>query len=103
MHFKMILISPSGNPGLLDFYTQFLTAVYEKDTTSRLAIFGHSHLGHTPDVGCETPPLYYKLAAQIESLLEVLDAIRHQFANAKIIIIGHSVGSWLSTQVLFCV
>lgn len=93
-------LQASGNPGLLEFYTPFLSAIYEKDTTSRLAIFGHSHLGHTPDIGeSETPPSCYKLVAQIESILEEFDAVHHQFTDAKIVVIGHSVGSWLSIQV----
>lgn len=92
--------SSSGNPGLLDFYIPFLSAIHEKDTTSRLAIFGHSHIGHTPDVAHERPPSCYTLAAQTESILEAFDAIYDMYgANAKIVVIGHSVGSWLSLQV----
>ncbi|KAF9457348.1 hypothetical protein BDZ94DRAFT_1273470 [Collybia nuda] len=97
---ETIIFFIPGNPGLLDFYTPFLNAIYEKDTTSKLAIFGHSHLGHTPGVWYKTPTSCYKLAAQIESILEAFDAIRHEYVNAKVVVIGHSVGSWLSLQVL---
>jgi hypothetical protein len=49
-----------GNPGLIKFYTEFLTLLHGKHP--RLAIFGHAHLGHTPNV----PSRAYSLRAQIE-------------------------------------
>lgn len=88
-----------GNPGLLDFYTPFLNAIYLKDTTSRLAIFGHSHIGHSP--GFHGSSSSYSLACQVQSALEAFDAIKASFgAHTKVVIIGHSVGAWVSLQVV---
>jgi hypothetical protein len=96
--------SSSGNPGLLDFYTPFLSAIHEKDTTSKLAIFCHSHIGHDPNIAHERLPLYHTLTAQTESILEAFDVIYNMYgATAKIVVIGHSVGSWLALQVPFLV
>lgn len=93
-----------GNPGLLNLYTSFLTALHNKDTTLRLAILGHSHVGHTPGVESKgsVPQdiTQHGLNAQVQASLEAYDAIRSTFGgNIKVIIIGHSVGAWLSLQV----
>ncbi|KAJ7932576.1 hypothetical protein B0H13DRAFT_1956063 [Mycena leptocephala] len=83
-----------GNPGLIKFYTEFLTLLHGKHP--RLAIFGHAHLGHTPNV----PSRAYSLRAQIESAIEAVDAIRVALGSVKIILSGHSIGAWIALQVL---
>ncbi|PFH54827.1 hypothetical protein AMATHDRAFT_134848 [Amanita thiersii Skay4041] len=92
-----------GNPGILDFYTQFLTAIHEKDTTSSFSIFAHSHIGHSPQLDQQHSSQYtnYSLTTQVESALQAFDAITSFLEQpAKIVIIGHSVGAWIALQVL---
>lgn len=92
-----------GNPGLLNFYIPFLESLYARDTTSSLAIFACSHIGHTPGIEAENalPTFRYGLPAQIEGSIEAFDAVQSTFsAGTKIVVVGHSVGSWLSLQVL---
>ncbi|GLB35983.1 putative lipid-droplet associated hydrolase [Lyophyllum shimeji] len=98
----VILFIP-GNPGLLDFYVPFLSSLYQADTTSKLAIFAHSHIGHTP--GIEhlhvLPASRYGLTAQVEASIEAFDAIHSAFGiDTRVILVGHSVGAWVSLQVL---
>ncbi|KAF8213247.1 hypothetical protein K438DRAFT_1803655 [Mycena galopus ATCC 62051] len=83
-----------GNPGLLQFYDDFLALLHTKHP--RLAIFGHAHLGHTPHL----PSREHSLSAQVESAIEAVDAIRNTFGKTKIILSGHSVGAWIALQVL---
>lgn len=94
-----------GNPGLLDFYTPYLSTIYYEDTTSKLAIFGHSHLGHTPGIETEgafyqSAPTCYGLSAQVEAALQAFDAIKSTFGHdTRVVLVGHSVGAWLALQV----
>ncbi|KAG5353236.1 hypothetical protein C0989_009199 [Termitomyces sp. Mn162] len=89
----------TGNPGLLDLYVPFLEFLYAKDTSSSLAIFAGSHIGHTPGIEANTSG--HGLPAQIESSIEAFDAIQSNFgAGIRIVVAGHSVGSWLSLQIL---
>ncbi|OBZ79352.1 Chromatin remodeling factor mit1 [Grifola frondosa] len=92
---KTVLLFVPGNPGLLHFYTPFLTAIHEK-AERKLAILAHSHLGHTPGVGdskASYGPSTFSLAAQVESAIEAVEAIQSQHRNAvKVVVAGHSVG-----------
>ncbi|KAA1471578.1 hypothetical protein DENSPDRAFT_865247 [Dentipellis sp. KUC8613] len=100
---RTVILFIPGNPGLLGFYIPFLSFLYEKASPS-LAILAHSHLGHTPGIGqlgIPTDASAVHLPAQVESILQVVDAIRSEFgADTKLLLIGHSVGSWLVTQAL---
>lgn len=91
-----------GNPGLVDFYTPFLSAIYEK-ANRRIAVLAHAQLGHTPNVPLNniySTPSSAGLSAQVESAIEVVDAVRSTFGpSTKIILAAHSVGSYISLQV----
>jgi len=90
----------SGNPGLLDFYIPFLSSIYKKDTSGRLAILAHAHVGHTPGVGNSTfDQGSVSLVVQIQSAVAAFDALTAAFSTANIIVVGHSVGAWISLQV----
>jgi hypothetical protein len=58
----------------------------------------HALIGHTP--GIENPAAgspATSLTAQVEGVIEIVDAVKSQYN--KVIIAGHSVGSWLTLQV----
>lgn len=94
--------SSPGNPGLLDFYSPFLTALQDKDLTENLAILAHAHIDHTPGVYNDTTPhSRHSLDSQVQSAIEAFDALASEFAPARVMIIGHSVGSWVALQVSF--
>ncbi|KAJ7786128.1 hypothetical protein B0H16DRAFT_1355289 [Mycena metata] len=83
-----------GNPGLVQFYTEFLGLL--RSEHPHLAVFAHAHLGHTPGIFSDK----HSLSAQVESAIQALDAVHTIFPAAKIILSGHSVGSWIALQVL---
>ena len=86
-----------GNPGLLDWYTPFLAAIHEK-SGRRLNILAHAFVGHTPGIDDETADYSAaSLPAQIEHAIELVDAVKHEYD--RIVLVGHSVGSWIVTQV----
>lgn len=93
-----IVLFVPGNPGLVEFYEPFLSALYNtaRATKNPTVILAHSFLGHTPGtVANETG-----LASQVEGAIEALDALRsHYGPDAKTVLIGHSVGAWVCTQV----
>ena len=85
-----------GNPGLLDFYVPFLSELHRGLRDDGLAILGHAHLGHTPRLNVENPR---GLLHQVEAALEAFDAIKTCWPDVKVVLVGHSVGSWIATQV----
>lgn len=87
-----------GNPGLIDFYTPFLTAIQDKSGGS-LSILARAHLGQTPglDGHAQSDPSLVCLEAQVESILEVVDTLKQSFKH--VVMIAHSMGSWLTLQV----
>ncbi|CAK5279998.1 unnamed protein product [Mycena citricolor] len=88
-----------GNPGLIGFYDQFFDLLHAAH--HGLAIFGHAHLGHTPASVVGHKSAEHDIKAQIQSATEALDAVRGAFSGqTKIILCGHSVGSWITLQVL---
>ncbi|KAI0062556.1 hypothetical protein BV25DRAFT_1870311 [Artomyces pyxidatus] len=99
----VILFLP-GNPGLLGFYIPFLTAIHAATSSSSLSIIAHGYLGlqscfggdsNRPDV----PTI--QLPAQIEAKLEVVDALRLAYGpKTKILLVGHSLGTWMALQIL---
>ncbi|KAL4268111.1 AB hydrolase superfamily protein [Pleurotus pulmonarius] len=93
---KVVLFIP-GNPGLLDFYVPFLSALHAKD--HRMAILAHSHAGHTP--GLSASPGCHQLLLQIQSAIEAFDGIKAEYGpNIPVIVVGHSIGSWVTLQIL---
>lgn len=109
---KRVGVSPStillfipGNPGVIDFYHPFLTAIHNQDRSGTLAILSHSHIGHDPAVQDLTPArrtsFNHALPFQIRNSLRIFDVLITSFGvNTRTVIAGHSVGSWVALQVL---
>jgi hypothetical protein len=100
-HFVTRLVTrSSGNPGVVDFYIPFLSAIYEKLTSTNVAILARAHLGHAPQIleHSRRPPSH-GLTVQIESSIEILDSILYNYTKTRVVVIGHSVGAWISLQV----
>ena len=93
-------LDPSGNPGLVDFYIPFLSAIYEKLVSTNVAILARAHLDHAPQIleHSRRPPSH-ALTIQVESSIEILDSILYNYSKTRIVVIGHSVGAWISLQV----
>ncbi|KAI0936744.1 hypothetical protein AcV5_004807 [Taiwanofungus camphoratus] len=98
-----VLIFIPGNPGLIEFYTPFLTAIHKK-TDNGIAILAHAHLGHSPaisqDNSYQNAPSV-SLTSQVAGAIEVVDSVKSAFGRAvRIVVTGHSVGAWIALQVL---
>jgi hypothetical protein len=69
---------------------------------AKLAILAQAHVGHTPGVDdpSERNAGHYCLTTQIQNAVEAFDAVKSTFgANTKILVLGHSIGSWIALQV----
>ena len=95
----VILFVP-GNPGLAEFYTEYLSELHSR--SPNLAILAQSHLAHTPrvlDQPVFTNPSSVGLPAQLKSAIEAFDAVKRTLQPKNIVLIGHSLGGWLCLQV----
>ncbi|KLO20747.1 alpha/beta-hydrolase [Schizopora paradoxa] len=94
----VILFIP-GNPGLVGFYEPFLDHIYSKSRAGT-AILAHAELGHSPHVEC--PSLVFTgLEPQVLAVIEVIDEIRAFCGEeVKLLVIGHSIGTWLTMRAL---
>src|ERR1700722_451069 len=90
-----------GNPGLVDLYSSFLSAIREMDRSGRMSIYAHAHIGHSPGLEsiCQDTQRSNFLFTQIQGVLEIFDALKVSFPSARIILVGHSVGAWIALQV----
>jgi pimeloyl-ACP methyl ester carboxylesterase len=96
------LLFVPGNPGLAAFYLPFLSAIHSAKSDRSLAILAHTHAGYAGDSNASWPAdEQIGLVAQVAALVEVIDAVRAEYgSDVNIVVGGHSMGSWLATQVL---
>ncbi|KZV71194.1 hypothetical protein PENSPDRAFT_751907 [Peniophora sp. CONT] len=96
-----VLIFVPGNPGLVTFYPPFLSAIHSTESSNSLAIVAHGHLGSDPGSSEWPDASQIGLTAQIAALLELVDALQHEYGSeVKTVLAAHSMGAWLSAQVL---
>lgn len=68
-----------------------------------MAILAHAHLGHSPTVphgDVYNDLSSVSLTSQVQSAIEAADAVKSKFPATKVVVAGHSVGSWVALQVL---
>ncbi|WWC70297.1 uncharacterized protein I206_104247 [Kwoniella pini CBS 10737] len=95
-----------GNPGLLGYYPPFLNHLYSL-LPSSYAILATSHIGHSITIPSPKDPL--DLPQQLESKIELVQTLKHYLdewskengdSQPKISLMGHSVGAWLSCEIM---
>ncbi|EGG18834.1 hypothetical protein DFA_02573 [Cavenderia fasciculata] len=94
---KIVVVS--GNPGIVGFYVEFIKQLYFK-LDQKYDIVGVSHIGH-----CGKLNEQFTCEDQIEHKRIVLEyLVNTKYASqkntVKFILIGHSVGSYISLKVL---
>ncbi|OZJ04437.1 hypothetical protein BZG36_02791 [Bifiguratus adelaidae] len=102
-----------GNPGLIDYYEEFLTTIHET-TPHPLVIYGVSHLGHSPAIRQASAPAHYhhhhskpsrlySLDDQIRHKVQVIRDIMHKAYNHQhvhVLVVGHSVGAYIAGKAI---
>ncbi|WWD17391.1 hypothetical protein CI109_101832 [Kwoniella shandongensis] len=96
-----------GNPGLLGYYPPFLSHLHSLLPPTH-ALLATSHIGQSTTVASPKEPL--DLPAHLESKVELVTYLRRyldawaqesgQQNRPKLAMMGHSVGSWLSCEVM---
>ncbi|KAG8895609.1 hypothetical protein FRC00_007230, partial [Tulasnella sp. 408] len=86
------------NPGQVTYFIYFLDYLHKLHP--ELGILAKAHLGHTPGY-CKTPSEeHYGLTSQVDSAMETVRSLKEAYPRAKIVLVGHSIGGWISTKVL---
>jgi len=98
-HLRTVVLFVPGNPGLIDFYNPFLSVLHRSFKDDGLAILAHALLGHSPHITIPKRSEFL-LSQQVEAVITVVDKINACWNNIKLVLVGHSVGSWIITQVL---
>lgn len=109
---KLLICVIPGNPGFSAFYVPFVKALYSL-TNRHFPIWIIAHAGHVlapqnkkTDVTLEDPN-----AQEIEDIYGLRGQIEHKISflrtqvpkDVKLILIGHSIGSYMVLQILKCV
>ena len=127
---KTLIFMIPGNPGVIDYYQEFLQCLYAC-TAAQVDIVGVQHAGHMVHAALDKPNLdsgaaasnafkvvsrhltpaelfdrrhhqyQWSLEEQIEHKLSLLDhLVRTEYQTHKIVLAGHSVGAYIATQIL---
>ncbi|GAA6007386.1 hypothetical protein JCM10207_006323 [Rhodosporidiobolus poonsookiae] len=110
---KLVLLFLPGNPGLVNYYTAFLSSLRNalpsplRETTE---IYAVGHLGHSTAPGLEgrgfRPQEQASLDEQVEDKVRFVDELRGgalrvgQEGGARCVVLGHSIGAWVGMQLI---
>ncbi|XP_048519496.1 lipid droplet-associated hydrolase isoform X4 [Dendroctonus ponderosae] len=99
---KELIILIPGNPGVVGFYKQFANSLYEK---TDIPVWCLSHAGHNLAENSITKlPNFtehrnlYGLKGQVKHKVDFLE--KYLPHDAKVYLIGHSIGSYMALEVL---
>jgi len=96
-----ILYMITGNPGVPEYYLDFLTYIYN-NFNQQLEITIIGHLGQTIETaeGTERDKIF-TLNDQVEHKIEFLDHLIEKYpSDTEFYVVNHSLGAWLSEQLV---
>lgn len=110
---KYVIVVIPGNPGLIEFYDDFITSLFEA-LQGQLPVFGVSHAGHSPidcypaspRTNCSAKQSYaaessrFPLSLKEQTLQKKIFLEDHIAPHSKIILIGHSIGAYVILNLL---
>ncbi|EGU12952.1 hypothetical protein RTG_00993 [Rhodotorula toruloides ATCC 204091] len=108
---RLFILFIPGNPGLVSYYRDFLTSLRDalpldlRDYTEMAAL---GHLRHTPGYKEEQgyrPQDQATLDEQVDAKISFVEELAREYklgqeGSPKLVILGHSIGSWIGMQVL---
>ncbi|PVG03234.1 alpha/beta-hydrolase [Serendipita vermifera] len=94
-----ILIFICGNPGIPEWYIEFLSALRNNIHSTSLAILAHGHIGHAHDLPAPKSDTSLSLEAQIIAAGSIMRSLRGEFPNTRLMLMGHSIGGYMAMQV----
>lgn len=98
------LLFVPGNPGLADYYIEYLTALHRivNNEGVSLEIVCPSQLGHDP-LSLTLPSTLVSLDEQVENKARILETLTNRWAGTeapKVILAGHSIGAWMVLELV---
>ncbi|KAK9887685.1 hypothetical protein WA026_000007 [Henosepilachna vigintioctopunctata] len=94
---KVILIIP-GNPGITGFYKEFMKYLYDKH---KCPVWAISYAGHEqPTCASVEIPMYKEVGLQEQIQHKVSFIEKYIPENSNLHVIGHSIGSYITLQLL---
>lgn len=107
---SVLILFICGNPGLIDYYTEFLSTIHGTSPDT-YEIIGVGHEGHSTEQplplleAFNRPRAFHTrrlptLQDQIDRKIAYLDEIKASYPqDSKVVLIGHSVGAYICQEV----
>lgn len=110
---KVVVIFVPGNPGLVDYYLEFLSTIHSRlDRDAPVSVYAIGHLGHSGTLVPSTKDVLYPISKswggkpcpslddQVRHKVAFVDWVRGQVPQeTKVVLISHSVGSYICSKV----
>eukprot|EP00906_Rhabdomonas_costata_P001790 RCo002878 len=95
---RFVFVFIPGSPGIVEFYSEFL-ATLQSSLGPGVACVGLSLAGHSVrNLGLGRPP--FNLTQQLAHIRAFLAQVHRAQPHARLMLCGHSIGSWLALQAL---
>nr|CAG8544808.1 15297_t:CDS:2 [Entrophospora candida] len=101
---KIVFFMITGNPGLINYYTEFLSTIHN-ERNKNIDIIGVSNLGHFHGPHNSKLEGLYSLQDQINHKIQCFDKLHEKFSNngknnskVKFVLCGHSIGAHICSQ-----
>jgi hypothetical protein len=99
---RVVVLFICGNPGLVNYYSLFLSTI--SSSLPSAAVYGIGHLNHSTSI--KAGDKVATLRDQVDHKIRFVDQLDQQYkfreSQTKLVLIAHSIGSWISLEVTFC-
>lgn len=87
-----------GNPGIVQYYKEFLTQLHEKHESWEILAISHAGMSIEDPQSQNSKATIYTLEDQIQHKVEIIN--RFSKENRDLIVMGHSVGAYMAQRVI---
>ncbi|KAJ3298734.1 hypothetical protein HK104_010372 [Borealophlyctis nickersoniae] len=95
---KGVVIVVPGNPGVIQYYETFMAEIVA-ESRGEVDVVAPQHLGHSTAISHDG--VKYTLEDQIKHKVAFFDEVVRRYpAGTPIVLVGHSIGSYMAIQVL---
>eukprot|EP00055_Hartaetosiga_balthica_P015817 m.96394 g.96394 ORF g.96394 m.96394 type:complete len:406 (+) comp8966_c0_seq5:136-1353(+) len=91
---KRVIVMIPGNPGNPKFYTEYMTEIHERLKVPCVV------LGHTGQSFLSKGKATFSHFHQVEHKVKLMKLVQTRYPSAKFILVGHSIGAWIGTEML---
>lgn len=107
---RLAVVFIPGNPGFVDFYNDFHSSIHAS-LGDEAVVYAVGHLGHSADYPVSWRDAFWPLTKpvgakpcpslddQVRHKVAFIDWVAEKHRDAPVVLISHSVGSFISTKV----